>query len=190
MCVFAGIHVYLCVLYLCMPDCGCACVLTWVSQCSSMTGTLCRDLRIVPPQKKGCATLSAFWVKLNRKQDTGCRPLWILQRIHSSTTQNRHLTLRKVTWVSSRKLLALNVYHQCHTVYSWRFQLCQWALLFWAYWVTSAFWGWEKSTFFSHTFPNHLGELQQQFKSHLKLKQKLVIVKHINKLTKLLTFTV
>lgn len=59
-------------LYVCMPPCVCVCVcvcaLTCVSQCNSMTGTVCRALRIVLPWQEGCATLSVFWIKLNRTQ--------------------------------------------------------------------------------------------------------------------------
>lgn len=44
------------------------CVVTCVLKCDSVTANLCRALRIVFPRQEGCATLSAFWIKLNRTQ--------------------------------------------------------------------------------------------------------------------------
>lgn len=68
-----SLQAYICnfvFLYMCVSACVCACVLTCVSLCSSMTDTLCRALRIVLPWREGCATLSGFWVKPNRTQET------------------------------------------------------------------------------------------------------------------------
>lgn len=54
----------------------CACVLTCVSLCSSMTDTLCRALRIGLPWRERCATfLGKTWQNPGTKQGTGhCRP--------------------------------------------------------------------------------------------------------------------
>lgn len=39
-------------------------------KCDSMTANLCRALRIVLPRQEGCATVSAFWVKLKTQAES------------------------------------------------------------------------------------------------------------------------
>lgn len=56
------------VLYVCMPPCVCAYVCVFVLWPVFHSATAWLALRIVLPWQEGCATLSAFWIKLNRTQ--------------------------------------------------------------------------------------------------------------------------
>lgn len=102
---------YMCV---CHPVCAYVCVFVLWPVFHSATAWLA--LRIVLPWQEGCATLSAFWIKLNRTQAES------RAQATADPIEGLHHNIKLRISVSFMKIQALNVYHQWHTGCSWHLQ--------------------------------------------------------------------